>query len=219
MAQGIPILVNGITVYRYEGGEQFTDVVHSIWLVPSLGVQLILTGPLSTTVLQTLTHSPRSVALAAGPAPSVPSSWHRVNIGGLSIAFPPTFREQHLTSWVSSCKVPANVTMPAPPTAVFTTGVSEMPTACGLEVSTTIETPSDGLLIDPGIRGPLEGGASYDGRCLNLNGLTACPTTTDVYGVLVLDVGVPGNDPVAVEIGLAGSGEVARTILYSIEKA
>ena len=37
---------------------------------------------------------------------------------------------------------------------------------------------------------------------------------------LVLTVEVPGRIlPTAVEIGLSGSGEVARTILYSMEKA
>ena len=213
---GTPIVVNGITAYRYEGGEKFTDVASSVWLVPSLGVELILTGPLSTKILQTLTDSPRSVALASGSAPSVPSSWHRVGFGPLSIAFPATFHETRLNAWVNPCNVPPNVTMTAPPTVVLDTGAAEEPSACSF-TSTRIDTPNDGIFIDPGIYGPFEQGSTF-GRCLDINGLIACPTTTDIYGMLVLDIGIPGNDPVAVEIGLAGSGEVARTILYSIEK-
>jgi hypothetical protein len=108
--------------------------------------------------------------------------------------------------------------MAAPPRAVFTTGASEIPTACALFEPSIIQPPAAGLFVDPGIYGPFEGGDSY-GRCLNVNGLTACPTTTDIYDVLVLDVRVPGSDPVAVGIGLAGNGEIARTILYSMEKA
>jgi hypothetical protein len=56
-------------------------------------------------------------------------------------------------------------------------------------------------------------------HCLSLHGLTACPATSPAYSILVLKVTVPGRSkPIYVSIGLAGSGMVARTILYSLRE-
>ena len=53
--------------------------------------------------------------------------------------------------------------------------------------------------------------------CLHIHRLRVCPTTTDPYSVLVLSVHIPdATRPVAVEVGLAGSGITARTILDSL---
>jgi hypothetical protein len=55
------------------------------------------------------------------------------------------------------------------------------------------------------------------GTCLEINGLQVCIITSDQFGELTLSVAVPGRMfPVAVEIGLAGDGCTARTILHSI---
>jgi len=75
---------------------------------------------------------------------------------------------------------------------------------------------ANGVVIDPGQYGPLQGSPDF-GRCLSIHGLSVCPTVRSHYGVLVLAVHIPGMaHPVAVEIGLAGNGVVARTILYSL---
>jgi hypothetical protein len=61
---------------------------------------------------------------------------------------------------------------------------------------------------------------SFSRHCLALHGLTACPAISPAYSILVLKVTVPGRSkPVYVSIGLAGSGTVARTILYSLRAA
>ena len=78
--------------------------------------------------------------------------------------------------------------------------------------------PDNGLVVDPGPYGPLDL-KQKTSQCFDINGVTACSVKSDVSDVLVLAVNVPGKtQPVAVDIGLAGSGETARTILYSIEK-
>ena len=58
---------------------------------------------------------------------------------------------------------------------------------------------------------------SFSEDCLSIHGLKVCPATSPAYSILVLKVNVPGRSkPVIVSIGLAGSGMVARTILYSL---
>jgi len=53
--------------------------------------------------------------------------------------------------------------------------------------------------------------------CLNLDGLRGCATNITYGGVFKLVVAVPGRvRPTLVEIGLAGNGMTARTILYSL---
>ncbi len=76
--------------------------------------------------------------------------------------------------------------------------------------------PIYGLVIDPGQYGPLYNG--FGNPCLRINGLYACEATYG--GILLVGVHLPGvTRPVAVEIGLAGGGKVARTILYSIRSS
>lgn len=78
--------------------------------------------------------------------------------------------------------------------------------------------PSDSVLVDDGTYGPLNGSEPM-GACFNINNLRACSYQYP-YGVLTLAVHVPGRrSPVAVQIGLAGNGMTARTILYSMRAA
>ena len=205
-----PMLVNGVEVFRVVGAP-------TSWLVPGLAVELDLRGPLRTRILSTLTHSPRSVALGPGPAPSIPSSWHRVSFGDLSIAVPSAWPELHSSSW-GSC-VPSNLSLFSPIAVELNTGTSASAIVCPYESELEVLAATNGLVIDPGHYGPLENAPTY-GHCLHINGLTACPTITDLYGVLVLAVHLPNRtQPVAVEIGLAGDGMVARTILDSIRQS
>ena len=79
---GNPEAINGIFVWPYTTGPQ------SSYLVPSLGVEITVDGPLGQRVLHTLTWSPRSVVLAPGSAPAVPSSWQQVTFAGLRFSVP-----------------------------------------------------------------------------------------------------------------------------------
>ncbi len=79
---GHPEVVNGISVYPYPTGPQ------SSYLVPSLGVEITVDGPLGQRVLHTLTWSPRAVVLASGSSPAIPSSWQQVTFAGLRFSAP-----------------------------------------------------------------------------------------------------------------------------------
>jgi hypothetical protein len=78
------------------------------------------------------------------------------------------------------------------------------------------QLPVDGVQIDSG---PYAPSVTASSNCLDLNALHACLAAgaSYAYSILVLKVTVPGREkPVVVSIGLAGSGMVARTILYSL---
>jgi hypothetical protein len=192
-----PVVVNGIDTYRSSS--------ENLWFVPQLGVRIALMGPMSDKVFHTLTSSPSIVALASGPAPAIPSSWHRIGFDGISVAVP--------ASW---------------PTLDFETslageigfGQSEV-ILDGGGLSTGIivggQLPvfqsSSAVLIER-VDGDVQG---KFGPCLHINGLSACPPRVTLVNSLALLVHVPGQrTPVGVEIGLAGNGIVARTILYSM---
>ena len=62
-ASGHRMVINGISVLHDAAGPGGS------YIVPSLGVEVSVGGVLGQRVLHTLTRSPRSVALAKGPAP------------------------------------------------------------------------------------------------------------------------------------------------------
>jgi len=204
--------LNGIRVYM---SHLDADPATTVLTVPTLNVGVRASGPLAERVLGTLTVSPRFVALAKGDVPTIPHSWRRVSYGGLSIAVPDSWPRGFDDLWYECDE---NVLSFGMPGVVLDDG-----SAAALGVSCSSQAPifgapSSGLMIDPG---PSRFGLDRAtvGSCQLINGLSVCPATSDPFGVLVLAVHVPGKiRPVEVDIGLTGSGETARTILYSIEK-
>jgi hypothetical protein len=96
------------------------------------------------------------------------------------------------------------------------TGEQDLSPSCAATRSQGVFAPTSGLAVDPGKYGPLSDVNGFD-ACMHINGLSVCPTSQNFGGILVLAVHVPGlARPVAVEIGLAGHGKVAHTILYSM---
>jgi hypothetical protein len=209
--------VNGYRVYEYAPPCAYQCL--SVYDVPSLGVELTGGGPTFPKVLHTLSSSPRSVVIEPGPAPSIPSSWQRVSFGGLSIAVPKSWPIEH-ASFYNNCWFLNDLS--DTPSVVLnegTNGNDEYSASCENQQdvpTTTVIAAPNGILIDPG--GYRREGTT--GSCNNINGLSVCVVTSDPYGQLTLSLQVPGRVyPMAVEIGLVGSGEVARTILYSMVKA
>ena len=205
-------IINGITVYgevSYGAGE---------YAAPSLGVQLVFEGSLGSRVLHTLTRSPRTLALASGPAPAVPSSWQHVSYDGIALSVPATWSISRTTYAIGiggGCAATPGVAM-----GMWDANEVLLNTDKHLAViscpagSPQLEIPADGLQIDSG---PYQPRFPVRAKCLVLHGLTACPATAYPYSVLVLKVTVPGRStPVIVSIGLAGNGMIARTILYSL---
>ena len=218
-------VINGITVYNPSPNSGRTPILE----VPSLGVSIWAQGPLAQRVLHTLSRSPRTVALASGPAPVVPSSWQSVSFAGLHFSVPadwPINRTQTTPNLGGSdCQ--------AQGAAFFSTVVTLSTDTFPLIVATclyspqTLRSPPNAVQVDSGSRwassAPVSQSkppVSFSTHCLHLHGLTACPATSPAYSILVLKVAVPGRSkPVYVSIGLAGNGMTARTILYSLRPA
>jgi len=200
-------VINHITVDMV--GPDDTSMV-----IPVLHASVSASGPLAGAVLHTVTYSPRAVALATGTSPAVPAHWRRLSFGGLSAAVPRSWGIDRRPDVPVHC-APIDVSLPEPG-VVLTTGTVESVRACPAMSSQAVSVPTDGLVVDPGPDGPLPAHASF-GPCSPVHGLRVCSTSSDRDSILVVGVLVPGRiRPIAVEIGLAGSGVTARTILGSL---
>ena len=212
---GLPEVINGLLVYPYPAGPQ------SSYLVPSLSVEITVDGPLGQRVLHTLTWSPRSVVLAPGSSPPVPSSWHSVTFAGLRFSVPanwPITRTQ-VTPGLGAICGEQGVAFSDTTVTLSTDARPLLRPPCPL-IRPTPQQPENGVQVDSGLRTEPTVTLSLSAHCLVLHGLTACPATSPAYSILVLRINVPGRDkPVFVSIGLAGNGMVARTILYSLRAA
>jgi hypothetical protein len=193
------------------------------YYAPALGVEILDSGPLSGRILHTLTQSPRTVVLASGPGPAVPSGWHVVTFGGLTFESPP--------SWtVSRTAVTGGnigwgcgrfgATFPRTKVVLSTDKRSYPVVSCPPELRPNPLPPENGVEVDAGRTTRFPVPLAFSKRCLDIHGLTACPATSLTYSILFLKVTVPGRTtPVVVSIGLVGNGMVARTILYSLRAA
>ena len=212
-------VINGLSVYGDLGN----------YFVPSLRLQVSLSGPFAQRILHTLTRSPHAVALASGPASSVPSSWHLVTFAGLGFSVPanwPIARSSGAAFGLGTPCATPGVAFPNNAASLLSYGVTldtdthflPFP-ACGTETPLN-QPPMDGVQVDSGSHVHFGVTPSFSAHCLKLHGLTACPATSPAYSILVVRVTVPGRSkPVYVSIGLAGNGMVARTILYSLRAA
>jgi hypothetical protein len=139
----------------------------------------------------------------AGVRFSVPADW-------------PIYRTQ-LTPGLNVCRTPGVAFFST--ILTLSTDVRPLHFPCALSAPTA-EQPENGVQVDSGLRTEPTLTLSFPKHCLGLHGLTACPTTSPAYSILVLKVTVPRRSkPVYVSIGLAGNGLVARTILYSLGAA
>ncbi len=190
-------------------------------LIPSLHASVSAVGPLAAEVVHTVTYSPRAVALAGGRFPAVPRSWHRVTFGGVSAAVPAQWPITRRNDWPLDC-APTDLSLSGRG-VLLSAGTVELAPTCPDFSYEGIPAPTDGLVIDPGPDGPLPAPSAL-GSCSRIHTLEVCPTTSDRYNVLVLSVDrsvhlAGQHRAVAVEIGLAGSGLTARTILGSLRVA
>ncbi len=210
-ANGKPILVNGVTVYLGPSDQRESSYAY---YAPSLGVEVTARGPLAHRVIGTLSRSPRARALAPGIAPAVPASWQSVPFAGLRLSFPAGWPVERADTW-NLCG-PVQIAIGQGVT--LDTDKKFLALPCPAPLAFPV-TPSNGVRVDSGGQSPT-GSFSSGGGCLQSGGVTACPSSTPDYSVLLLSVTVPGRDePVLLSIGLAGNGMVARTILYSLQAA
>jgi hypothetical protein len=229
-----PTHLNGLVIYLGPGMDPLLagnglEYEANDYIVPSLGIEVAGVGPLAKRILNTLSRSPRTVVLATGPVPPVPSSWRSVTFAGLHFSVP--------ADWpINRTQVTPNLggsVCQAQGAAFFSTVVTLSTDTLPLIIATclysppTLQSPPNAVQVDSGSRwassAPVslsKPPVSFSKHCLDLNGLTACPASSPAYSILVLKLTVPGRSkPVFVSIGLAGNGMVARTILYSIRAA
>jgi hypothetical protein len=188
---------------------------------PLLGVVAAASGPLAQQVLDSLTASPRVLALASGPAPKAPVTWHSVTFAGLRFLAPASWRVEraHTTPGLGNiCGMPGVAFWQT--AVVLSTDARRMIVpACPLERPFP-QPPLNSVQVDSGLQTEPMLTLSFSTYCLSLHGLRTCPAISPAYSILVLKVTVPGRaKPVYVSIGLAGNGMVARTILYSLRVA
>ncbi len=218
-----PVRLDGISALL--GPKDATSVTY---FVPSLHLEVWANGGSGTRVTDTLAASPRAVVLAAGPAPAVPSSWQWLSFAGLAFSVPALWPVNRTSGAAyglgTSCRA-SGVAFPDSAASLLSFGVTLStdqhllpPPPCPEELHPYApQPPIDGVEVDSGPHLQFHVTLSFSKRCLDLHGLTACPAASPAYSILVLLVKVPGRAmPVEVSIGLGGTGEVARTILYSL---
>ena len=209
-------IINGIPVSPGYGSPS------TLWYsVPALGVTVDGTGPLARQVLETLARSPRALAVGAGRSPRTPASWHRVSFEGVSVAVPGSWPVQRVAGVRSGCGPDftlrdATGNHPSEPVAVLSLGKSMPAFSCpAYGGPVPVIAPVDGVVVNGGAQGALLG-TTGSRRCPTRAGLRVCMVSGAPYGVLVLSVTSKDGKTMAVEIGLAGDGHMARTILFSL---
>jgi hypothetical protein len=158
--------------------------------------------------------SSKPTVVTPGRPAGVPASWQRVTYGGLTMYAPGNWSIVTEQTW-GDCGTAGQPLFKAS-AVVLDSGDQGAVYHCPAITSSSSIAPIYGLVLDPGQNGPLAGVSGFE-KCLQVNDLSVCPTSTNYGGILVLAVHIHGRaQPVAVEIGLAGGGKVAHTILYSM---
>jgi hypothetical protein len=186
--------------------------------VPQLHVRVLVRGPLASAVLNTLTWSPLSVALAPGPASTVPAGWRWHEFGGIRFAAPGGWNVERDNFW-GYCGYPI-----LPRVVRLSTATGLDASSCGGGPSFTVRSTAarPGVVVVGAGRYAPQMTSSERPRallhCAGRHGMRVCVQDPGSSGpLLTLLVRPPGRaKPILVEIGLAGNGEIARAIYDSI---
>jgi hypothetical protein len=206
--------VNGIVVLETSHSSDETSYV-----VPSLGVSLELAETGAQLVLATLTYSPRAVVLSGGPAPTVPSSWHWFSFAGLGFAAPSSWPREVGSTYGPACGPSPGVLSEAVVSLSTDTRLIVPASAGCVDVVRRLEG-TDGVAVNAIAARVVPTPNQPADHCLDIHGLVVCPYTDPAFGVLYLRVSGPQLPrAVMIEIGLAGAGSTAHTILGSLRPA
>jgi hypothetical protein len=150
-----------------------------------------------------------------GSKPSTGSglTWHQIMYGGLRLSVPANWPVRSVNS--SDCGATSSPYF-VPSSVVLVTAVKGTAVACVpfYVTGSTIAPMYSGIVIDTDPDAQL--GNFNLGQCREVNGLKLCPGTNE-GGVQDFAVYIAGEStPVFIEIGLAGSGQIERTILDSM---
>jgi hypothetical protein len=222
------VVINGIALYSLSPARRLSTVCY---LVPALKVIIATTGRLSRPVLDTLSPSPRAAVLSEG-ALRTPRRWLWHTFGGISFATPQTWPTRQ-TDLVLSCRsfvalggrlLVSHSTLsgaiePDRPVVDLDTDQIDDTSLCP-DVGYQESAPGNGVQVDAGSAEVANPAPSRLDKSISLNGVVAYVDASQPFDILDLLVVVPGRAmPLDVEIGLAGNGMVARTILYSLRAA
>lgn len=185
------------------------------------GMTIAAKGPLATTIVRTITHSPRSVALGPYRA-SAPRAWRHVTFGGLSFSVPKRWATERVT-WIGGC--PVNI---ARSTLLLSTARSFSAPSCNPPPNTAgYMAARPGMRVFAGPTVPATRAHLRGATCLSHNGLRVCVEpyrleggylSTNYPGLLTVDVYLPGRTrPDLVEIGLNGTGMMPLQIFDSLQ--
>lgn len=181
---------------------------YASFLAPTLHAIVTVRGPLANKVLGTLTRSPFSVVLEAGPRLPVPHTWRWHDFGGIRFAAPAQWRTLKSRVWYP-CWAAINSTE----AVELVHATRDVAFSCSSFFGGT--SPSRGVVVGAGRY--VSSHRPPDYGCRSLRGLRACFAMPSPGAPLELVVDVPGrHKPTVVDVGLAGNGVEARTIVESI---
>jgi hypothetical protein len=204
-AQGPHTLTNGIPVYA--------PGIAPVYLIPSLGARLTFTGPLPPGVLQTLTVSPRSVVLARGQASRVSPSWRWVSFGGIRFAVPSTWKVAQSAN-APSCST--DIVLPA--AGVTLARGPALPLPCALPEAEIRPVPQVGGIEIDEYKAPTPQPRACVGP-RTIGSLHICIDAAPAYGVLVIQVSAKGVAAITVKLGMAGGGQIEKSVLHSFRRS
>jgi hypothetical protein len=199
--------INGIRVYKSVLHGQISGTVYS---VPSLGVEIMASGPQGPQVIGSLAPSVRDVVLRERATGTGPGTWRSMSFAGLDFAVPPSWPVSR-TAYAFACD-PPDIAFSGPSVTLDTdTNVARLP--CPYPIPARDGT--NGVQIDEGnMAAPNT--VPADGRRLVVNGLQMYVDGAYPFSSLVLEVELPGRTtPVRVTIGL-GTASTAGAVLRSI---
>ncbi|MGO9659481.1 MAG: hypothetical protein ACLP7F_14150 [Acidimicrobiales bacterium] len=203
----LSMTINGLRVYEGVLHGQISGTVYS---VPSLGVELMASGPLAPRVIGSLAPSVREVVLRQRVTSAAPGTWRSMSFAGLRFSVPPRW-PVYQTAYAFECDPPDNAF--SAPAVTLDTGTNMARLPCPYPVPA--RHGANGVQIDEGsVAAPNP--AAADGLSLVVNGLQMYLEAAYPFSSLVLDVELPGRStPVRVTIGL-GTASTAGAVLGSI---
>jgi hypothetical protein len=172
-------------------------------------IEIAVSGPPAASVLQTLRISPRASVTAPGSGPHVPETWRRVSFDGVHFAVPPSWPVLRLRD-PPFCDSPVALDSQSRPSAIVTT--EALPPSTASCVDRNPLPPMNGIELDAAK-------AVYPtGTCIprRQRGLVLCLDQSSPWSILFARITEPSGRTLNVQLGLAGDGRVARTVLHSL---
>ena len=199
--------IDGIAVYKEVLHGQISGTAYS---APTLGIELMASGPLAARVIGSLAPSVRDLVLEQRAVGAQPGPWRSMNFAGLGFAVPPSWPVAR-TTYAFGCD-PPDIAFSSPSVTLDAdSNLARLPCPYPLPA----RRGTNGVQIDAGSAGA-PNSVPADGLRIVVNGLQMSVDEAFPFSALVLEVDLPGRTtPVKVTIGL-GTASTAGAVLRSI---